>query len=126
MSGQPYHQRLLRLLLSLRLLRHPRQPVHQQRRTNVEDDESPHDPKVPPPMAILYVEAREQEFIGGCESAKPASRRGVRELEVAASKGNVLLEELTAGLAGWWIDSDIFDVGTNDGTPAEGCSSKRK
>lgn len=79
-------------------------------KTHIEKNERKHDPKVPPPMTILYVEAREQEFIGGCESAKPASRRGVRELKVAASKGNVLLEELTAGLAGWRVDSDIFDV----------------
>lgn len=73
-------------------------------------------------MSVRDIEAREQELIGGGECAKPAARRSVWKLEVPAGVGDVLLEELTAGLAGWRVDGHIFDVRANYGAPAKGCS----
>lgn len=102
-----------RTFLHLLLPRHPRQPVEEQGRRNVEDDESPHDAKVPPPRAILRAELDQIDICvrGRAEFALCCSV-GVKD--VAAESTDVCAHVVSAGLTTDRVEGGIFDFGAGD------------
>lgn len=83
---------LLGLLVLLDFLRHAEKPVQHHSPEDVEEDEHPHDTKVPPSVAVVTADSR-QEHIGLGDLAVGAIGRRVGVLEVSTSKADVVCHE---------------------------------
>lgn len=89
--------------LTLRL-RHPNQPVQQNRGAYVEDNVRPHNPKVSPSRAVARAHCR-QEGVGATDGAQLATV-GVHAArrQIAAGASDIIGHVCCARLSGWGIE----------------------
>ena len=94
------------------------------RTTYVKRNEREHEPKVPPPVSPLDVEARREELVGRRERAVVASSGCVRVGDVATRVGDERVEEARARLPCRGVDLYQLDVGTTNRRSADGLSEE--
>lgn len=88
------------------------EPV-EERTTRIENGVRPQNSKVSPSIAVAGgVDG--QKIVRLRQIAEIAVGRGVRVREIAASLADEGAHISSAGLAGWWIEVQQFEVGTDD------------
>lgn len=101
------------LLTSLAPFRDPERPIRQHRDRNVENDESPDDAKVAPPLSVVDVRAS-QELVTILNRAIPAFRSCVRVLQQAWCSLEIVGKILLTGLASGRVKARGLGVGADD------------
>ena len=77
--------------------------------TYIEHDERNEDSDVSPPVRVLDVERKVQEFVCRPERAELTSRGGIGVGEIPSGARDVRAHVLRAGQARGWVDRRVFD-----------------